>query len=370
MLLDHTLQDIPDHRVQSLHHLLRILDIVRLLGLDELLHDERLEELDRHLLRHAALIDLKLRSDDDYRTAGVVHPLSEQVLTEAPLLSLEHIGERLQGPVSGACDRAAPAAVVDQSVHRLLQHSLLISHDDLGRSELQKTRETIVSVDDPPVEVIQIRGRKAAAVQLHHRAEIRRNHREIRENHPLRPVPGGAEGFHYLEALHDAGSLLPGGLVELRAKIRILLLEIDGAEKLQHGLRPHAGAEGSAAVLLQRVPVLLLGEDLLILEPRIHRIQHDIGGEVEHSLQNPGADVQDQSHPGGDALKIPDMRDRSRERDMAHSLPADGGLRHLDAAAVADHALIADLFVLAAVALPVLDRSEDALTEETVLFGL
>ena len=55
---------------------------------------------------------------------------------------------------------------------------------------------------------------------------------------------------------------------------------------------------------------------------------------------------------------------------MAHSLPADGGLRHLDAAAVADHALIADLFVLAAVALPVLDRSEDALTEETVLFGL
>ena len=58
VLLDHTLQDIPDHRVQSLHHLLRILDIVRLLGLDELLHDEGLEELDRHLLRHAALIDL------------------------------------------------------------------------------------------------------------------------------------------------------------------------------------------------------------------------------------------------------------------------------------------------------------------------
>src|SRR6185437_5327477 len=43
---------------------------------------------------------------------------------------------------------------------------------------------------------------------------------------------------------------------------------------------------------------------------------------------------------------------------------------HFDAAPVADHAAIADALVLAAMAFPVLDRTEDALAEQAVLFGL
>jgi hypothetical protein len=41
-------------------------------------------------------------------------------------------------------------------------------------------------------------------------------------------------------------------------------------------------------------------------------------------------------------------------------------LGHLDAALLADDALVADALVLAAVALPVLGRTEDALAEEAV----
>src|SRR5205814_3656195 len=49
----------------------------------------------------------------------------------------------------------------------------------------------------------------------------------------------------------------------------------------------------------------------------------------------------------------------------AHLLP-----RHLDAAALADDPLVADALVLAAVALPVLGRTEDALAEEAVALRL
>src|SRR5437763_11338728 len=49
----------------------------------------------------------------------------------------------------------------------------------------------------------------------------------------------------------------------------------------------------------------------------------------------------------------------------AHLLPG-----HFDAAALADDALVADALVLAAVALPVLRRTEDALAEEAVALGL
>src|SRR5207245_7495997 len=46
------------------------------------------------------------------------------------------------------------------------------------------------------------------------------------------------------------------------------------------------------------------------------------------------------------------------------------GERHLDAAAVADHAAIANPLVLAAVALPVFHRSEDPLAEQPVALRL
>src|SRR5213075_1192171 len=71
-----------------------------------------------------------------------------------------------------------------------------------------------------------------------------------------------------------------------------------------------------------------------------------------------------------DALEEPDVRDGRGQVDVAHALAAHLLPRHLDAAALADDALVADTLVLAAVALPVLGRTEDALAEEAVTLGL
>ena len=79
---------------------------------------------------------LQLRTDHDDRAAGVVDALAEQVLAEAALLALEHVGERLQRALVGAGDELAAAAVVEQRVHRLLQHALLVADDDLGGVQL------------------------------------------------------------------------------------------------------------------------------------------------------------------------------------------------------------------------------------------
>src|SRR5262249_9362347 len=74
--------------------------------------------------------------------------------------------------------------------------------------------------------------------------------------------------------------------------------------------------------------------------------------------------------PARDALEEADVRDRRGQVDVAHPLAADLLARHLDAAALADDALVTDALVLAAVALPVLRRTEDALAEEAVPLGL
>ena len=140
MLADHLFEDVPDLRSLALDHALGGLDGRGLAAQLQLVEDERLEQLERHLLRQAALVQPQRRADDDDRTARVVDALAEQVLAEAALLALDHVGQRLQRALVGAGDRAAAAAVVEQRVDRFLQHALFVAHDDVRRVQLEQPR--------------------------------------------------------------------------------------------------------------------------------------------------------------------------------------------------------------------------------------
>src|SRR5699024_5205900 len=105
-----------------------------------------------------ALVQLELRTDDDDRPAGVVDALAEEVLAEATLLALEHVGEGLQRPVPRSGDRTTATTVVEEVVDGLLEHPLLVADDDLGRTEVEQALEAVVAVDDPAVQVVQVRG--------------------------------------------------------------------------------------------------------------------------------------------------------------------------------------------------------------------
>ena len=154
MLLDNLFENIPHLRLQTLYHLLRVFDIVRRAVCHQLLHDERLEQLDRHLLRQTALINLQLRSYYDNGTSRIVDTFSEQVLTETSGFTLQHIGKRFKRTVARSGNRASAASVVDEGVHRLLQHSLFVSYNDIRSAELQQSFQTVVAVDDAAVLVI------------------------------------------------------------------------------------------------------------------------------------------------------------------------------------------------------------------------
>jgi hypothetical protein len=93
MLGDYLLEHVPDLGRHRFDVLLRRLDVLNGLPLDEPAHDERLEELERHQLRQPALVEVELWPRDDDRAPGVVDALAEQVLAEAPLLALQHVGE-------------------------------------------------------------------------------------------------------------------------------------------------------------------------------------------------------------------------------------------------------------------------------------
>ena len=368
VLLDDEVQGVPDLGPAPVHHLLGGLDVVGQAVLHQLLHNEGAEELNGHLLGQAALIDLQFRAHHDDGTARVVHPLAQQVLTEPALLALEHVGQGLEGPVVGAGDGAAPAAVVDEGVHSLLEHPLLVADDDVRGGELDEPLEAVVPVDDPAVEVVEVRGGEAPAVQLDHGADLRGDHRQHVDDHPLGPVAGQAEGVHHFQALDDPGLLLAGGVLELLPELDGQGLQVDVGQELLHGLGAHAGVE-IVLILLPQVPVLLFREDLVLHQGGVTGVGDDVGGKVEDLFQDPGGQVQQQTHPGGDPLKVPNVGHRGGQLNVAHPLPADAGPGDLHAAAVADLALIADLFILTAVALPVLGGAKDAFTEQAVPLG-
>ena len=207
--------------------------------LHQTLHDEGLEELQRHLLGQTTLVHLQLRTNHNHGTTGVVHALTQQVLTETTLLTLEHVRQRLQGTVAGAGHRTATTAVVEERVHSFLQHTLLVVHDDLGSAQLQQTLQTVVTVDHTTVQVVQVGGRKAATVQLNHRAQLRRDDRNNVQNHTQRGVVGGQEGVNNLQTLQGTGLLLAlAGLNDLLESLG-LSFQVERLQTLLDSLGAH-----------------------------------------------------------------------------------------------------------------------------------
>src|SRR5258706_1373960 len=545
VVADDLVEDVPDLGPAALDHALGRLDVRGVALVYELTHDERLEELERHLLGQAALVELQLGADHDNGAARVVHALAEQVLTEPALLALEHVGERLQLAVAGAGDRAAEAAVVDQGVDRLLEHPLLVAHDDFGRAELEQPLQAVVAVDHTAVKVVEVGRREPPAIQLNHRAQLGWNDRQDLEHHPRRAGVRLAEVLDDLEALDRLLLALAGRGARLLAQPVHLRRQVDPEQQVADGLGADAGAEAAAEQVVE-VAVLGVGQDLLRVQPlevgtggldlllqglelaldpiplrlrggldlslkgllvRVeallgallrdlgvglllldllldlaeHGARHllgeqlalvdddllvavqadrellarlradagldrfgglltlrrelvdgllqvrlelghlgldlalellglalvllaqaarlgldvsaqpdralvlvhvqarehvlaglfvdvgdDVVGEVKDLLEVARRHVEKQPHAAGDALEVPDVADRRRELDVAHALAAHFGPRHLDAALVADDALVAVPLVLSAVALPVPRGTEDALAEKTV----
>ena len=325
---------------------------------------------------------VEFRTDDDNRTGGVVDTLTEQVLTEAALLTLQGVGQGLEGPVGLALDGGGLLGVVEQGVDGLLQHALLVAENHFRSLDLDELLEAVVPDDDAAVQVVEVGGGEAAAVQRDERTELRRSHGEDLHDHPLGTVDvlGLLEPLHDGKALEDIGLALLGSLgAHLLAQGLAQSLDVDLLQQVIDALGTHLGDEllgiafRKGVVLGEAVhhgEVLVLGEEVVLLVLAHTRVDDDVLLVVDDGLELLRGDAEQGADLVRSALEVPDVGHRNGQGDMAHALAADFLLRHLDTAAVADDTAVADPLVLAAVALVILGRTEDLLAEETVTLGL
>ena len=140
-----------------------------------------------------------------------------------------------------------------------------------GRAQLEQSLEPVVAVDDAAVQVVEVGGREAAAVELDHRAQVRRDDRQDRQDHPVGARAGAAERLDEAQPLDRLLAALAGAGPDLDVERAGQLLEVHPADDLADGLGAHARAEhaaalGARAVALVEVAVLGLAE-------RLHRLE-------------------------------------------------------------------------------------------------
>ena len=205
MVLDDVFQDVPNHRVLLLDKLLGLLDGRAVAVLLEPLVDERLEQFQGHLLGQSALVQFEIRADHDHRAARIVHALAQQVLAKPAVLALQRVGQRFQRAVVRSPQLMAAPTVVEERVHRFLQHALLVAHDYIGGPQVHQLPQPVIAIDHAPVQVVEIGCGEPASVQRHQRPQLRRNDRNHLQDHPLGLVAGLAERLHHAK---PAGVLL------------------------------------------------------------------------------------------------------------------------------------------------------------------
>jgi hypothetical protein len=152
-------------------------------------------------------------------------------------MSLRDLSGRLPWPLTAR----RTAAVVEQGVDGLLQHALFVAQDDAGGLDLDELLQPVVPVDDAAVEIVQVAGGEAAAVQGDQRTQVRRQHRQTIQDHPLGLVVAAQEGVDDLQTLEHGLLALHAGLgLDLGPKLLVQGLPCPGRPaELAHGLGAH-----------------------------------------------------------------------------------------------------------------------------------
>ena len=201
--LHYIFQDIPDDGVSSVNNFLGALYGLHDSALNQFADYKRLVKFCSHEFRQTTLAHLQLGTNNDNRTGRIVYTLTEKVLTETSLFTLEGVRERLQRTVGVGLHCTALAAVVKQAIHSFLKHALFITQNYFRCLDFHQSLQTIIADNYSTIKIIQVAGCETTAIKSNQRTQFGWNNRQNTHDHPLWLVAftAVAEAFHYLQTL-------------------------------------------------------------------------------------------------------------------------------------------------------------------------
>ncbi len=388
-----------------------------ILGEDQFVSDEWTEKLDSHFSWQTAFVHIEGRSNSNDGTTGIIDTLTQKVLTETSLLTLQSGGKRLQGISGDGLGWLISLIVIDQGIDRFLKHTFFVDEDDVWCVFFDFMLQTVVLDDDLTIEIVEVGGGITSTIELHHRTKIRWNDRKDSENHPFRldlRILEGFKNFQSLDRLDSLLVLLSDRVLQVSRNFLDFLVEIDFLEKLQDSFS--TDSEFSAGIFVDELGdseeiewirslgdclniILALGiiqitimktfagedflfddhgkditgrfliEDLTVFQNLGNTgIGHDMRNEIDNFFKLLGRNAQSKAHLGRASLGIPNMGARKSKVDITHSLTADGFESDLNAALFADFSSIGRFLVSSAMTFIILGRTKDFFAEETIGF--
>ena len=283
------------------------------------------------------------------------------------MLTLQHIAEGFQWTLVRTSDDAATTAVVKQCVDRFLQHPLFVTDNDVRCAKLNKTLQTVVTVDHAAIQVVQVGGRKTTAIQWHQWAKLWRDHRDHGQNHPLWAVARFDEAFDDLQTLDDLLRLqLACRFLEVGAQCFCFAFKVDQGEHFTNSFRANVGLERVHAVDVLCAVELFFSHQLAVSQVSETWLDHDVVFKVKNTLKITQSHIQHQTNTGWKGLQEPDVRNRSSKLDVAHTLTAYLLECYFNTAFLADNAAILHALIFAAQTFVIFDRAKDTGAEQAV----
>ena len=249
--------------------------------------NKRLKQFQRHLLRQTALMQFEFRTDGNNRTTGVVNTLTKQVLTETTLLTFEHIGQRFKRTFVRTGNGTGTATIIKQSINRFLQHAFFVADDNIRRMQFHQSLQTVVAVDNPAIQIVQVRSCKPAAVQRNQRTQFRRNNRQNIQNHPFRFGVGINECLNDLQSLNQFLSLRFGsGIFQFLTNSLAFGFQINRGQNLFQSFGTDTGAERIFAILVNGFLILFFTQKLINRKRCQTRFDNNVAFKIKHTFQS------------------------------------------------------------------------------------
>src|SRR5947209_6720286 len=117
--------------------------------------------------------------------------------------------------------------------------------------ELHQLLQTVVAVDDTPVEIVQVGSCEPASIQRHEWTQLRRDDRDYIEDHPFRLVARFAKALNDTETLGVLQLFLSRSFrLHPFANVEAERFNIDALEQLLHTLGAHHCDEFAGELLI------------------------------------------------------------------------------------------------------------------------
>ncbi len=212
-------------------------------------------------------------------------------MTETSLLTFEERSQRFEFSIAGSCDSLASAAVVYQGVDSLLQHSLFVSHDDVGRAELNELFKSVVTVDNSAIQIVEIRRSVSAAVKRYHRTKFRRKYGKYVQYHPLGSVAAYSKRFDDVKTFYRLGPLCAVSLIRIVGndgfELCRFLFKVDIGKQLFDSLCAHTYSErakSELSVSLLDLCKLFILDHVFVMHVGSARIEYYVFVEIKHKV--------------------------------------------------------------------------------------